>query len=143
MGILYLEMAAELLCGRCGAVLTNPTAPCPRCGALASGGYQAAPGYQAARPMTRKNPALAAALAVIPGCGHFYLGHNMKGIGFLIGIGGFQLFDIGLDLSVIGAAIGVPLELGPGALWLFSIVDAYRTAKRMEAEAGFSGQPAH
>ena len=136
MGILYLDVAAELLCGHCGAVLTNPSAPCPRCGATASGGYQVA------RPQTRKNPVLAAALAIVPGCGHFYLGHNMKGIAFLIGIGGFQLFDFGLDLSVIGLAVGVPLELGPGALWVFSIVDAYRTAKHMEMEAGFSGRPA-
>jgi len=34
---------------------------------------------------------------------------------------------------VIGAAVGVPMELGGGGLWLFSIVDAYRTAKRMES----------
>jgi hypothetical protein len=45
---------------------------------------------------------------------------------------GFQLFDLGLDASVIGLSLGVPLELGPGALWVFSIVDAYRTAKHME-----------
>jgi hypothetical protein len=31
------------------------------------------------------------------------------------------------------------MELGGGGLWLFSIVDAYRTARRMEAEAGFRG----
>jgi TM2 domain-containing membrane protein YozV len=119
-------MASEVLCGRCGAVLANPGAACPRCGSPASGGYQVA------RPQSPKSPAIAAALAIIPGCGHFYLGHNLKGVGFLIGIGGFQLFDLGLDLSVIGLAVGVPLELGPGALWLYSIVDAYRTAKHME-----------
>ncbi|TMC86427.1 MAG: hypothetical protein E6J06_00855 [Chloroflexi bacterium] len=54
----------------------------------------------------RKSPWAAAALAVIPGCGHFY---------------------------VIGLSLGVPLELGPGALYVFSIVDAYRTAKHMES----------
>ena len=120
-------MAAEVLCGRCGALLTNPTAPCPRCGSPASGRYAAA----VARP--RKSPRLAAVLAIVPGLGHFYLGHNLKGFGFLLGIGGFQLFDLGLDASVIGLSIGVPLELGPGALWVFSIVDAYRTAKQMES----------
>ena len=136
MGILYLDMAAELLCGHCGAVLTSPTAPCPRCGALASGGYQVA------RPQTRKNPLLAAALAIVPGCGHFYLGENKKGVAFLIGIGAFEFFGFDLDLSFIGAIIGVPLELGGGSLWVFSIVDAYRTARHMEAEARFSGRPA-
>ena len=83
----------------------------------------------------RKSPLVAAALAVIPGCGHFYLGHNKKGIGFLLGIGGLQFFGFDLDLTVIGAALGVPLELGGGTLWIYSIVDAYRTARHMEADA--------
>ena len=117
-------MAAEVLCGRCGALLADPNAPCPRCGAPASGSYYGPVAYR------RKNPWAAAALALIPGCGHFYLGHNLKGVGFLVGIVGFQLFDFGLDASVIGLSLGVPLELGPGALYVFSIVDAYRTAKR-------------
>jgi TM2 domain-containing membrane protein YozV len=120
-------MAAEILCGRCGALLTNPNAPCPRCGSPASGRYYA----PVARP--RKSPGLAAALAVVPGLGHFYLGQNLKGLGFLVGIAGLQFFGFDLDLTVIGAAIGVPMELGGGGLWVFSIVDAYRTAKHMEA----------
>ncbi|MEO8744818.1 MAG: hypothetical protein ABI334_05655 [Candidatus Dormiibacterota bacterium] len=90
----------------------------------------------------RKNPLAAAALAIIPGCGHFYLGHNVKGLALLVGIGGFQLFDTGLDLTGIGALLGVPLELGPGALWVYSIVDAYRTAKHMEAAAAVPPYPA-
>jgi len=122
-------MASDVLCGRCGALLTNPAAPCPRCGAPASGAYY---GTQPAR---RKNPWAAAALAIIPGCGHFYLGHNLKGIGYLVGIIGFQMFDLGLDASVIGLSLGVPLELGPGALWVYSIVDAYRTAKHTQTPA--------
>ncbi len=124
-------MVSHVLCGRCGAVLTNPTAACPRCSAPASGRFQPV------RPMPRKNPKLAAALAVIPGMGHFYLGHNLKGTGFLVGIVGFQLFDFGLDLSLVGLWLGVPLELGPGTLWVFSIIDAYRTAKQMETAPSF------
>jgi TM2 domain-containing membrane protein YozV len=120
-------MAAEVLCGRCGTLLTNPNAPCPRCGAPASGGY-AAPTYQ----RVHKSPVLAATLAIVPGLGHFYLGHNLKGLAYLVGVGGLQFFGFDLDLTVIGAAVGVPMELGGGALWLFSIVDAYRTAKQME-----------
>jgi TM2 domain-containing membrane protein YozV len=87
----------------------------------------------------RKSPFAAAALAIIPGCGHFYLGHNLKGIGFLVGILGLEVFGIPFDLTMIGAAVGVPMELGGGALWVFSIVDAFRTARQMEANAGFSG----
>jgi TM2 domain-containing membrane protein YozV len=123
-------MASDVLCGRCGALLTNPSAPCPKCGSPASGAY-----YYPQGARSRKNPALAAALAIIPGLGHFYLGQNAKGFGFLLGIGGLQFFGFDLDLTVIGAAIGVPLELGGGTLWLYSIVDAYRTAKQMEKAA--------
>jgi TM2 domain-containing membrane protein YozV len=131
-------VASEVLCGRCGALITNPTAPCPGCGAPASGSYQGAyqSAYQAAYPgayrQSRKSPALAAALAIVPGLGHFYLGHNVKGLAYLVGVGGLQFFGFDLDLTVIGAAVGVPMELGGAGLWLFSIVDAYRTAKRME-----------
>ena len=121
-------MAADVFCGRCGALLTNAIAPCPRCGAPASGSYQ----VTATRG--RKSPVVAAALALIPGCGHFYLGHNKKGIGYLIGIGGIQFLGLDLDLTVIGAALGIPLELGGGTLWIYSIVDAYRTARHMEAD---------
>src|SRR5438309_1200845 len=126
------DMASEVLCGKCGALLTNPNAPCPRCGAPASGRYQG----PVAR--TRKSPLMAAALAVVPGLGHFYLGENKKGIAYLIGVGGLEFFGLDLDLSILGALIGVPLEIGGGSLWVFSIVDAYRTARRMEADAGFS-----
>ena len=121
-----MEMAAEVLCGRCGAHLTDPNAPCPRCGSPASGGYRA--------PVVpvHKSPVLAATLAIVPGLGHVYLGHNMKGLAYFVGIGGLQFFGLDLDLTVIGAAVGVPMELGGGALWLFSIVDAYRTARHME-----------
>lgn len=123
-------MAAEVLCGRCGALLTNPNAPCPRCGSPASGAYST-PHYAAAvRP--HKIPLVAAALGIVPGLGHFYLGHNVKGLAYMAGVFGLQFFGFDLDLSVIGAAVGVPMELGGGGLWLFSIVDAYRTAKSME-----------
>jgi TM2 domain-containing membrane protein YozV len=125
------EMASEVLCGRCGTLLTNPNAPCPRCGSPASGRYPG-PGLR-----SQKHPLVAAGLAIVPGLGHFYLGENKKGIAYLVGIGGLQFFGLDLDLSVIGAIIGVPLEVGGGTLWLFSIVDAYRTALRMQAAAGF------
>src|ERR1700738_1180379 len=129
-------MAADVFCGRCGSVLVNPNATCPRCGAPASGSYSG--------PVTRsrKSPLTAAALAVIPGCGHFYLGHNAKGLIFLLGIGGLEVFGLPLDLTVICAAVGVPVERSGGALWLFSIVDAYRTAKHEQevAQAAATGR---
>src|SRR5256712_7945009 len=126
-GKLRVGMASEVLCGRCGALLTNPSAPCPRCGSPASGG-----GYYAAAVRPRKNPALAAALAIVPGLGHFYLGHNMKGFAYLLGIGVLQLLGFDLDLRAIGAAVGVQMDLGGGKPWGFSILDAYRTAKHID-----------
>lgn len=120
-------MASEVLCGRCGALLTNPNAPCPRCGSPASGAYRA-PSVR-----SRKSPIAAGFLALVPGLGHFYLGQNLKGVAYLIGVGGLQFFGFDLDLSVVGAAIGVPMELGGAGLWIFSIVDAYNTAKRMNS----------
>ena len=107
-------------------MLANPSSVCPRCGAPASGRYQ---GNVVRRP---KSPLTAAAMAIIPGCGHFYLGHNKTGVGFLIGIGGLEVFGLPLDMTVVGAALGVPMELGGSALWIYSIVDAYRTAKHEE-----------
>jgi TM2 domain-containing membrane protein YozV len=130
-------MAPDVFCGTCGAVLTNPIAPCPRCGAPASGRYQST---VIPRP---KNPMVAAALAIVPGCGHFYLGHNAKGLAYLLGIGGLQFVGFDLDLTVIGAAVGVPMELGGGGLWLFSIVDAYRTARSMQAAAATPRNPSY
>src|SRR2546428_10596915 len=121
-GKLRVGMASEVLCGRCGALLTNPSAPCPRCGSPASGG-----GYYAAAVRPRKNPALAAARAIIPGLGHFYLGHNMKGFAYLLGIGGLQFFGVDLDLTVIRAAVGGPGGPGRGTLRGFRIADPDRT----------------
>src|SRR5207237_9807697 len=111
-------MASEVLCGRCGALLTNPIAPCPRCGSPASGAYYA--------PVThaRKSPALAAALAIVPGLGHFCRGRNMKGVAYLVGFGGLQFFGFDLALIVLCAALGVPMETGAGRLCMSRLVAA-------------------
>jgi hypothetical protein len=79
----------------------------------------------------RKSPALAAALAIVPGLGHVYLGQWGKAAGFLGAAGMLELFGFDLDLTAIGAVVGVPMELGGVSLWLFSIFDAYHTARRM------------
>ena len=144
-------MAAEVLCGRCGALLTNPNAPCPRCGAPASGSYYRPSAAQ------RKSPWAAEGIWVVVGVhdGDGLEGAGVSVVGVVVGVEvgkavagadlrgrvdhgrgygpRFQLFDLGLDASVIGLSLGVPLELGPGALYVFSIVDAYRTAKHMES----------
>ncbi len=123
-------MASEVLCGRCGALLTNPNAPCPRCGSPASGAYYGGGGGAG------ESAVVATDLTVVPGLGNFRRVHNVKGIAYMAGVMGLQFFGFDLDLSVIGAAVGVPMELGGGGLWIFSIVDAYRTAKSMEKLEG-------
>ena len=82
-----------------------------------------------ARP--RKSPAAAAALAIVPGLGHVYLGQWGKAAGFMGAAGLLEFFGFDLDLTAIGAVIGVPMELGGVGLWLYSIFDAYHTAKRL------------
>ena len=119
-------MASNVICGHCGAVLDDPSATCPSCGARAA--------TPAGRARPRKSTAVATMLAVVPGLGHMYLGQYGKGLGFMVGFGALQFFGADLDLSVIGAVIGVPMELGGVGLWLFSIADAHRTARRLAGQ---------
>jgi hypothetical protein len=115
-------MASNVICGHCGAVLEHPTAACASCGAR--------PTATAGAPV-RKSPTLATVLAVVPGLGHIYLGQYVRGLGFMAGFGALQFFGADLDLTAIGAVLGVPMELGGVGLWLFSIFDAHRTARRL------------
>ncbi|SRR6266487_2026050 len=78
-----------------------------------------------------KSPLLAAALAIVPGLGHLYLGQYAKGAGFFGATGMLEFLGLDLDLTAVGAVVGVPIELGGFGLWMYSIVDAYRTARRL------------
>ena len=113
-------MASEVLCGHCGTILERRTAACPNCGARPVGWRR------------RKSPILAAALAIVPGLGHVYLGHYWKGIGLMIAAGGLEFIGLDLDLSVVLAPLGIPVGLGGVALWVYGMVDAYQIARRME-----------
>lgn len=115
-------MASNVICGRCGTLLGSPAAACYNCGA--------GPQWTGLAKPT-KRPLVAAALGIVPGLGHIYLGHYGKGAGLMTGTALLQFFGLDLDLTAIGAVLGVPLEMGGFSLWVFSVVDAYRTAKRM------------
>jgi TM2 domain-containing membrane protein YozV len=133
------SMAANVVCGRCGAVLATPTQTCPRCGAQAAPNFAnpfARP-FVGAPPTSRKSPALAAALSVIPGLGHIYLGLPTKGLVYMLGAGGLEFLGFDFDLTAIGALVGIPMGLSGFALWAHGIFDAYREAKRLNAQAGF------
>lgn len=86
-----------------------------------------------ARP--RKSPLTAAALAIVPGLGHLYLGEWRKAAGIWGAAGLLEFFGADLDLTAIGAVIGVPMEVGGVGLWLYSIFDAYHSARRLSQQA--------
>jgi hypothetical protein len=115
-------MASNVICGSCSAPLEHPMAPCRSCGARPSWGALARP---------RKSPLTAAALAIVPGLGHVYLGEWRRAAGFMGAAGLLEFFGFDLDLTAIGAVVGVPMELGGVGLWLYSIFDAYHSAKRL------------
>ena len=76
------------------------------------------------------DPGRAARLSIIPGLGHWYAGSPAKGLAFFAAIVGPLVLGTELDLSVVGAIAGIPLDLGGLALWGFCAFDAYRTARR-------------
>jgi TM2 domain-containing membrane protein YozV len=118
-------MVSNVICGRCGTLLDSRDATCRTCGATA----------QASLARPRKSRWAAAGLAaLIPGLGHIYLGQYPKGLLYLAGAGGLTFLGLDLDLTVVGAAVGVPMELGAIGLWLHGVMDAYRTAQRLEAD---------
>jgi len=116
-------MASNVICGNCSAPLESPTAPCRNCGARPQWGALARP---------RKSPLVAATLAIVPGLGHLYLGEWRKAVSFVGAAGLLEFFGADLDLTAIGAVIGVPMEVGGVGLWLYSIFDAYHSAKRLQ-----------
>ncbi|HYZ02792.1 MAG TPA: hypothetical protein VFA92_14955 [Candidatus Binatia bacterium] len=130
-------MRDSVFCGRCGAPLIGVGASCTSCGAAsvpAAAAYRAAgrqppPPVQPAPPTPRR-PVLAGVLGAVPGLGHLYLGHRRKAFLLFGGFVALELFGADLDLTAIGAAIGVPLELGGFGVWLFSMWDAFHTGRR-------------
>ena len=75
------------------------------------------------------NPRRAALLSIVPGLGHWYAGAPVKGLALFAAVVGPIVLGTELDLTVIGAAVGIPLDLGGLGLWAFSAYDAYRTAR--------------
>jgi hypothetical protein len=75
------------------------------------------------------SPGRAARLSIIPGLGHWYAGAPAKGLIFFAAIVGPLVVGTELDLTVVGAAVGIPLDIGGLGLWVFCAYDAYRTAR--------------
>jgi zinc-ribbon domain len=120
-------------CPRCRRQLTAETAFCPHCGAqlrvqpVTGEVIDGTKRFARNRPI---DPGRAARLSVIPGLGHWYAGAPLKGLVFFAAIVGPLVLGTELDLSVIGAPLGIPLDLGGLGLWAYCAYDAYRTARR-------------
>jgi hypothetical protein len=127
-------------CARCRRSVAAEAAFCPYCGAQLQ--VQPVEGeiidgtarFKKNRPV---DPGRAARLSLIPGLGHWYAGAPLKGLAFFAAIVGPIVIGTELDLTVVGAVLGIPLDLGGLGLWAFCAYDAYRTAKnRIRPAAG-------
>jgi len=119
-------------CPRCRRSVAAEAAFCPHCGAQ----LQVQPvrgeiidGTQRFKNNRSLNPGRAARLSIVPGLGHWYAGAPLKGLAFFAAIVGPLVVGTELDLTVVGAAVGIPLDLGGLGLWAFCAYDAYRTAR--------------
>jgi RNA polymerase subunit RPABC4/transcription elongation factor Spt4 len=120
-------------CPKCHETLREQTAFCPHCGTQ----LKVQPVAGEVVDLRRKSslnasikPATAARLSIIPGLGHWYARSPLRGLAFFAAIVGPLVVGTELDLSVIGAVVGVPLDMGGLALWGYCAFDAYRTAKK-------------
>ena len=119
-------------CPRCHGSVATGAAFCQHCGAQLQ--VQPVQGeiidgtkrFARNRPL---NPGRAARLSIVPGLSHWYAGAPLKGMAFFAAILGPLVLGTELDLTVIGAAVGIPLDLGGLGLWAFCAYDAYRTAR--------------
>ncbi len=120
-------------CPRCRRQVAGEMAFCPHCGAqlrvqpVTGDVIDGTKRFKRNRPI---NPGLAARLSIVPGLGHWYAGAPVKGLVFFAAIVGPLVLGTELDLTVIGAEVGIPLDLGGLGLWAYCAYDAYRTARR-------------
>ena len=119
-------------CPRCERSVAADAMFCPHCGMQ----LQVQPvkgdiidGTQRFKKNRALSPGRAARLSLIPGLGHWYAGAPARGLVFFAAILGPLVIGTELDLTVVGAAVGIPLDLGGLGLWAFCAYDAYRTAK--------------
>lgn len=119
-------------CSRCESPVPAEALFCPQCGAQLK--VQPVRGeiidgtrkFAKQRPIS---PGRAARLSIVPGLGHWYAGAPVKGLAFFAAIVAPIVIGTEMDLSVILAPIGIPLDLGGLGLWAFCAYDAYRTAR--------------
>jgi hypothetical protein len=119
-------------CPRCERPVATEALFCPQCGAQLKVQQVEGEIIDGTRKFAKHgpvSPGRAARLSIVPGLGHWYAGAPVKGLAFFAAIVGPLVIGTELDLTVVGAALGIPLDLGGLGLWAFCAYDAYRTAR--------------
>lgn len=119
-------------CPRCRSSVEPEAAFCPHCGTQLHAQKVQGEILDGTRRFARNRPVSprrAALLSIIPGLGHWYAGAPLKGVALFAAVVGPIVLGTELDLTMIGATLGIPLDLGGFGLWAFSAYDAYRTAR--------------
>ena len=122
-----------MYCSKCGSEIGNARF-CSQCGTPQGGMIAQAPGAAAgAGPAPQvvvirapKSPGVAVVLSFfVAGLGQIYNGQIGKGLAFMIA----YLCSLALMWVLIGFVIA-PI------LWIWSMIDAYKTAERINAQSG-------
>jgi len=129
-------MPNRIFCEACGAPLAGVGAACMACGAGATTQaydwtrHETGSPYRATGVAQERSGVRAAVLGVVPGLGHLYAGHRVKAVALFCGFVAAMVVGTDLDMTMIGATVGVPIDAGGLGLWLFSIWDAYFTVRQ-------------
>lgn len=115
----------EVYCTSCGRPIKERAEICPHCG------VRQRPPPSTTTSHRKKSPELAALASMIwTGTGQIYNAQFAKGIVLMVLLIGAGFFTIGVAIAGIPAFIILPLVVMP-LIWIYSIVDAYRTATRL------------
>lgn len=124
-------MPNRIFCQACGAPLSGVGAACTACGAgVTTPAYDWTRGSAYAAPARGRSTIRAAALGMVPGLGHLYAGHRVKAVAIFCGFVAALVVGTDLDVTMVGAVAGVPIDAGGLGLWLFSMWDAYWTVRQ-------------